>query len=114
MMQTISPVDGRVYLERATATAAEIDAALKRARTAQLSWRTVPVPERAAIMERFCSVFEARSGDLAPELSWQMGRPLRFAPNEVRSTVERARYMTGIAARALADIDVGPKEGFRR
>jgi acyl-CoA reductase-like NAD-dependent aldehyde dehydrogenase len=114
MMQTISPVDGRVYLERATATPAEIDAALQRARAAQMAWRSVPVAERAAIMERFCSAFETRSGDLAPELSWQMGRPLRYAPNEVRSTVERARYMTGIAASALADIDVGPKQNFRR
>ena len=97
-MQTISPVDGRVYLERPTATAAEIDAALARARLHRQSWRSVPVAERAAIMERFCAAFEARSADLAPELSWQMGRPLRYAPNEVRSTVERARYMTGIAA----------------
>src|SRR3954470_20889156 len=75
-MQTISPVDGRVYLERATATPAEIDSALQRARVAQSAWRTVPVSERALIMERFCSAFEAHSADLAPELSWQMGRPL--------------------------------------
>ena len=113
-MQTISPVDGSVYLERPTATATEIDAALARARSAQQSWRRVPVAERAAIMERFCAAFEARSADLAPELSWQMGRPLRYAPNEVRSTVERARYMIGIAPRALTDIDVGPKPNFRR
>ena len=81
-MQTISPVDGRVYLERATATPAQIDAALQRARAAQAAWRNVAVAERAAIMERFCSAFEARSAELAPELSWQMGRPLRYAPNE--------------------------------
>jgi acyl-CoA reductase-like NAD-dependent aldehyde dehydrogenase len=103
-----------VYLERATATPAEIDASLQRARAAQASWRSVPVADRTLIMERFCSAFESRSADLAPELSWQMGRPLRYAPNEVRSTVERARYMTGIAASALADIDVGPKPNFRR
>jgi acyl-CoA reductase-like NAD-dependent aldehyde dehydrogenase len=113
-MQTISPVDGRVYLERAPATAAEIEATLQRARAAQAAWRSVPVAERAQIMEGFCRAFEARSADLAPELSWQMGRPLRYAPNEVRSTVERARYMTAIAASALADIDVGPKPNFRR
>ncbi len=113
-MQTISPVDGSVYLERATATAAEIDAALGRAHAAQRNWRAVPIAERAAIMERFCAAFESHSAELAPELSWQMGRPLRYAPNEVRSTVERARYMIGIAAGKLADIDVGPKPGFRR
>ena len=114
MMQTISPADGRVYVERATATAAEVDAALQRARAAQLPWRAVPVAERASVMERFCAAFEARSGELAAELSWQMGRPVRYAPNEVRSTLERARYMIGIAPAALADLDVGPKADFRR
>ena len=114
MMQTISPADGRVYVERATATAAEIDAALQRARAAQLPWRAVPVAERARLLERFCAAFEARSAEFAPELSWQMGRPLRYAPNEVRSTLERARYMIGIAPAALADLDVGPKADFRR
>src|SRR3954464_492443 len=105
MTRTISPVDGRVYLERASASGAEIDAALERARSAQRQWRTVPVPERARLLERFCAAFEARADELAPELSWQMGRPLRYAPNELRSTVERARYMMGSAAGALGDID---------
>jgi acyl-CoA reductase-like NAD-dependent aldehyde dehydrogenase len=114
MMQTISPVDGRVYVERATATAAEIEAALQRAHTAQLQWRAVPVAERARLMERFCAAFEAHAAEYAAELSWQMGRPLRYAPNEVRSTLERARYMIGIAPAALADIDVGPKPDFNR
>jgi acyl-CoA reductase-like NAD-dependent aldehyde dehydrogenase len=114
MMQTISPVDERVYVERATATAAEIEAALQRARTAQMHWRGVPVAERARLMERFCIAFESHAAEFAAELSWQMGRPLRYAPNEVRSTLERARYMIGIAPTALADIDVGPKPDFNR
>jgi len=114
MIKTISPVDGRVYLERATATPAEIEAALQRARSAQAQWRRVPVAERAACMARFCDVFEAQGAEIAAELSWQMGRPARYAPNEVRGMLERARYMVDIAPRALADIDVGPKPGFRR
>jgi len=113
-MKTISPVDGRVYVERAAASAAEVDATLQRARAAQLAWRTVPVAERAALMERFCVAFESRAAHIAPELSWQMGRPIRYAPSEVRGTLERARYMISIAGDALADIDPGPKPGFHR
>jgi acyl-CoA reductase-like NAD-dependent aldehyde dehydrogenase len=114
MLKTISPVDGRVYAERPAATAAEIEATLQRAQTAQRLWRSVPIAERAAIMERFCVAFEADATEIAAELSWQMGRPSRYAPNEVRSMIERARFMTSIAAEALADIDVGPKPGFHR
>ena len=113
-LKTISPVDGRLLAERTTATPAEIDVALQRARTAQLTWRSVPLGERAAILERFCDEFEARGPGIAESLSWQMGRPLRYAPSEVRGTLERARHMIGIAATALADVDPGPKPGFRR
>src|SRR5580765_3575401 len=112
--QTISPVDGRVYVERSSASGPEIEAALARARAAQREWRTVTLAERARLMERFCVAFEARAAELAPELSWQMGRPLRYAPNELRSTIERARYMIGIAPAALGDIDVGAKTDFHR
>lgn len=113
-IKTISPVDGRVYAERTTATPAEIDLTLQRARAAQLPWRSVPLRERAAILERFCDEFEARGAAIAETLCWQMGRPIRYAPSEVRGTLERARHMISIAATALEDMDPGPKPGFRR
>ncbi len=113
-LKTISPVDGRVYVERTPASAAQIDATLQRARVAQPPWRDVPLSERAAIIERFCTQFERRGPQIATGLSWQMGRPIRFAPSEVRGTLERARHMTAIAATALADLDAGAKPGFRR
>ena len=47
-------------------------------------------------------------------LAWQMGRPIRYGPGEVRGFEERARYMIAVAPEMLADIDVGPKEGFKR
>src|SRR3979490_476414 len=114
MMRTISPVDGRVYVEREAATPTQIESVLQRARGAQLLWRTVPLNERAAIMGRLCAAFEAGGAEIATELSWQRGRPSRYAPNEVRGMLERARHMVAIAGTALADIDAGPKAEFRR
>jgi acyl-CoA reductase-like NAD-dependent aldehyde dehydrogenase len=114
LQRTISPVDGSVYVERTLAAPAQVEAALENARLAQRLWRSVPMAERAAILGRFCDAFESRRDAIAEELAWQMGRPIRFAPNEVRGTLERARHMIAIAPGALADIDVGRKEGFRR
>ncbi len=114
IQRTISPVDGSVLCERPLASTAELDAALDRAVLAQRAWRSSSLAERAAICTRFCAAFEARSAVIAGELSWQMGRPIRYAPNEVRGTLERARHMIAIAPEALADIDPGPKEGFGR
>jgi acyl-CoA reductase-like NAD-dependent aldehyde dehydrogenase len=112
--KTISPVDGSVYCERELDTDAAVDAALSRARRAQQAWRLREVADRARICRAFCEYFEADAREIAAELTWQMGRPIRYAPNEVRGTLERAQHMIGIAAESLADLDAGPKEGFRR
>jgi acyl-CoA reductase-like NAD-dependent aldehyde dehydrogenase len=114
VQRTISPVDGSVYVERTLAAPVQVEAALESARLAQRAWRMVPMAERAAILGRFCDAFESHADAIAEELCWQMGRPIRFAPGEVRGTLERARHMIAIAPEALADIDVGPKAGFRR
>jgi acyl-CoA reductase-like NAD-dependent aldehyde dehydrogenase len=112
--KTISPVDGRVYVERPLADADEIAAKLTQARHAFGLWRNTTLAERAGILTKFCEQFEKRGARIAEELTWQMGRPARYAPNEVRGTLERARHMIAIAPEALADIDAGPKDHFRR
>jgi acyl-CoA reductase-like NAD-dependent aldehyde dehydrogenase len=114
LQRTISPIDGSVCVERPLATATEINAVLERARDAQRGWRALPLRERAAILTRFCSEFEARGPAIAQELTLQIGRPIRYAPNEVRGTLERARHMIAIAPAALGDIDACPRDGFRR
>ena len=114
MLRTISPIDNSVYAERSLATTAQIDSALTQARAAQREWRATPLADRAAILTKFCDLFETRRDEIALELTWQMGRPIRYTPNEVRGTLERARHMIAIAPAALADIDCGPKEHFRR
>jgi acyl-CoA reductase-like NAD-dependent aldehyde dehydrogenase len=87
---------------------------LTRARTAQRGWATLGVARRAELVSRFVDAFVALKSDIAREITWQMGRPIRYTPNEVGGFEERARYMIAAAPQALADLDVGPKPGFRR
>ncbi|MDD9876501.1 MAG: aldehyde dehydrogenase family protein [Magnetovibrio sp.] len=112
--KTISPVDGSVYVERQYADAARIADALSAAREAQDEWRRVPLGERADICARAVDSFVAAAGGIAEEITWQMGRPIRYAPGEVGGFEERARHMIGAAADALADIPAEAKEGFTR
>jgi acyl-CoA reductase-like NAD-dependent aldehyde dehydrogenase len=114
VQKTISPIDGSVFVERTLAEGVEIGEALDRAVAAQRAWKAVPVAGRAAICRKFCDIFESKKDAVAIDLTWQMGRPIRYSPNEVRGTLERARYMIDIASEALADLDAGPKPGFRR
>ena len=113
-LKTISPVDGRVYVERALETAAGIDRALDSALRAQRAWSAVPLAARCEILARAVDAFVAEAADIAAEITWQMGRPIRHSPSEVRGFEERARYMLGLAPEALAAVDPGDKPGFRR
>jgi acyl-CoA reductase-like NAD-dependent aldehyde dehydrogenase len=114
-IQTISPVDGSVYVERELASDPEIDASLEKGKRAQKEWKLVPVGERASICRRMVLSMVERADALGTELTWQMGRPIHFSPMEIRRGFqERALYMIGIAEAELADIEVEPKDNFRR
>ena len=113
-LQTIAPVDGSVYVERPYAEPGEIADALARAVGAGEAWRAVPVAERAAICARAVDAVAAQKKEIAGEITWQMGRPVQFAPGEVVGFEERARHMIAAAGDALEDIAVEAKEGFTR
>nr|WP_313402470.1 aldehyde dehydrogenase family protein [Pseudomonas sp.] len=113
-LQCISPIDGSVYVERRLASNPEIQAALARAELAQQAWKRTPLRERIAIGRRAIDVFAARESQLAEELCWMMGRPIRYAAGEIRGFVERATHMADIAEGSLADIRLPDKPGFTR
>ncbi len=113
-IRVISPVNGEVYVERALAGDAEIEGALARARRAQAAWRNVPIAERAALLTRAVDALVADKAEIAAEITWQMGRPIRYTPGEVGGFEERARYMIEVAPQMLADVEVGEKAGFTR
>ncbi len=115
IQKTISPVDGRVYVERELASGSEIEAALAQAASAQKQWRDTPLAERLDVCLRFVEAMEADADGIGEELTWQMGRPVRYAPMEIRrGFAERARHMIEIAPQTLADIAVAAKPGFTR
>jgi acyl-CoA reductase-like NAD-dependent aldehyde dehydrogenase len=110
----ISPVDGREVVRRASASGAEIDAAIAAARKAQAEWRRVSVTERGRILSKAVDAMLAMRPEVGPELAWQMGRPVRYGGNELGGFEERARAMIGMAESALANIVPEPKAGFKR
>ncbi|MEQ8676347.1 MAG: aldehyde dehydrogenase family protein [Aggregatilineales bacterium] len=115
LQETISPIDGSVYITRPLATAQEIDATLHRAVEAQSVWKHTSLEERTAICTRMVDALVEKADELALELTWQMGRPVRYTPFEIKGGFqERARYMIDIAGEALRDVQAPPKDGFVR
>jgi len=115
VQRTISPVDGRIYVERTLAGPEELEQTLAQATRAQKAWAQTPLHERLAIVERMVEVMLGAVEAVAEELTWQMGRPIRYSPKEIQGGfAERARYMARIAPRALADLPAEEMPGFTR
>jgi acyl-CoA reductase-like NAD-dependent aldehyde dehydrogenase len=113
MIQCVSPVDGRVYAERPAMTRAEAEAAVARAKAAQVPWSALSLDERIAKVKAGVAALNAMKDRVVEELAWQMGRPTRYG-GEFGGVNERTEYMAGIAAEALAPMIAEESERFER
>jgi acyl-CoA reductase-like NAD-dependent aldehyde dehydrogenase len=107
------PFTGEIS-ELPLATEAEAMAAVDRAAAAQRGWAATPVEERAALVGRFCERLRARAGEIAAEITAQMGKPVAEARREVETCCGRAEYVASIAPAVLADERLPDKPGFTR
>jgi acyl-CoA reductase-like NAD-dependent aldehyde dehydrogenase len=112
-IQCISPIDGSIYATRETLSRVDADAAVARAKTAQVEWAKRPLSERIAFVQAGVAAVGAMNDDIVPEIAWQMGRPVRYG-GEFGGFNERASYMADIAQDALADMIVEDSDAFRR
>lgn len=112
-IQCISPIDGSLYVERPTLTAAAARAAVIRAAQAQLAWASTPLAQRIALVLDGVKRLGEMNAQIVTELAWQMGRPVRYG-GEFSGVTERATYMAGIAAQALAPIEIEDSDAFLR
>ncbi len=115
LLQCISPVDGRIYVERPLHTPADVEAALNKAKKAQVLWRATPLAERQKYMLKFLDHMVGNAKAIGEEITWQMGRPVLQTPGEIlRGFQERIKYAVNLAPKALADIVPEGQEGFKR
>lgn len=106
-LRTVSPIDGSVYVERELAGPAQVERALTAATAAQRGWRETPLSDRISAVRRMVEILDGQADEIALELAWQMGRPVRFGPVEIRGGhAERALAMAELAPQALADVAV--------
>jgi acyl-CoA reductase-like NAD-dependent aldehyde dehydrogenase len=113
-LRTISPVDGRVYVERPLETAAGIDRSLNSAQRAQPAWGSLPLPIRCEILGDAVDAFVAKATEIATEITWQMGRPISHSPSEVCGFEERARHMLSTAPPEFVALERGDETASRR
>ncbi|AMQ28534.1 TPA: aldehyde dehydrogenase family protein [Legionella pneumophila] len=113
-LKTYSPVDNSLYVEREYANQEEIKTALSKAQVAKKLWSLSSLAERQEYCLAAVNEIVACKVDIAEEICWQMGRPIRYAAGEINGFEERARYMIAQAESSLASVELPEKEGFTR
>ena len=114
IQSTYSPIDGRLVAERELADDASIARAISKARNAQQTWKQVPISEKISICEAFADKLLSRKELLGEEITIQMGRPIRYTPNEIVGMADRTRVMCGLSQSTLAKVELPPLDGFVR
>lgn len=114
IQKTISPIDGSIYVERELASVEHIEQTLQQAVEAQHQWKQTTVTERAEICIKMVNHLVSKADQYAEQLTWQMGRPIKYTPFEITGGFqERAKHMISLAESSLQDIQVEPQQGFQ-
>ena len=113
-ISTSNPFTGERIADYRLEPYEEVMAKVAGAREVFLRWKALPVSGRVEILGEALGYFEARSEDIARDISMQMGRPLAHARGEINGLLERGRYLLSIAEAALAPDPLPAKEGFDR
>jgi acyl-CoA reductase-like NAD-dependent aldehyde dehydrogenase len=92
MFEVVNPATGKVMGELPEEGKEEVAAKFEALAAGQKRWRTVPVAERRAMLERFNELLRLNMPALAKTLTMEMGKPIAQAKNEVRATVDRVRF----------------------
>ncbi len=113
--QVISPIDNSVYLEREMASDTQIEAALSISQRTKRFWRNTSLEDRIKLCQKAVEYMVDKAEALAEEITWQMGRPIKYSPLEIKNGFsERANHMISIARDNLTDMVVAEQNGYRR
>lgn len=92
---------GRELATVPVGTAADAEAAIERARAAQVAWAARPVAERAAIIHRYRDLVLARRAELMDLAQAETGKARSSAQEEVLDIAMTARYYARVAPKLL-------------
>jgi len=101
---TVNPTTGEEICQVAEADAADVDLAVKAARTAYEHgpWRKASGPERARLLHRLADLIEKHADELARLESMDNGKPLAVAKAvDVAATIGCYRYFAGWADKVM-------------
>ena len=104
MLQTITPIDNSIYVEREYASPQMIENTLEKSKNVYEKWKQFSLKDRKIIVSKFVENFLKNNKEIEEQLCRQMGRPISQCPGEMRGFKERALYMIEKSDEALQRI----------
>jgi aldehyde dehydrogenase (NAD+) len=92
-----SPITGEDLLDLGTLDQAAVVAAIDRAQDAFAVWRTVPAPQRGALVKRFGRLLEERKSELAELVSIEVGKIRSEALGEIQEMIDICDFAVGLS-----------------
>jgi len=113
-LSVLNPADERAVAEVATATAAELDAALAAAASAFPRWRAATAAERGQVLVRGAAILCANAQRWARALTEENGKTLVESLGEIGRAVETLQWFGEAATRIEGKIAAGRAPGQTR
>ncbi len=90
-----NPATEVLIADVALAGVADVDAAVKAAKSAYKDWRLMPAPRRGEILYRVAELLQQRKEDLSRLMTQEMGKVLSEARGDVQEAIDMAYFMGG-------------------
>src|SRR3982074_915123 len=91
-LEVISPIDGVLLSQVPLSGVAELDKAVKAAKTAFLSWSKTPIKERVQVFFRYKYLLEKNMQELAALVSEENGKTIGEATAEIEKSIELTEF----------------------
>ena len=97
ILKSVSPNDGRVLAEVRTATPAEYERAVQRARTAFEHWQTLPAPRRGEVIRQLGNALRDAKQDLGRLVTLEAGKITAEGEGEVQEMIDICDFAVGLS-----------------
>ncbi len=108
-----TPISGGALPPVTADTTDDVDAAIERAATAFLSWRTVPAPVRAGLVRRLAELLVAHQGELAELVTLEAGKIGPEALGEVQEMIDVCEFAIGLSRQLYGATMPSERPGHR-
>lgn len=95
LLQSISPIDGRLMAQIRQAGPADYDKVAESAERAFREWRMVPAPKRGDVVRQIGNAFREKKKEVGALISLEMGKILAEGEGEVQELIDICDFAVG-------------------